>query len=97
MVMIMTINTLKIYHLFKRGLYFRPNAQGYTYEGKEAGVFSFEEAIAYCKQSYPDVTMIPVSTNIELICPFCKTSDFDDVGLKHHLTVGYCDEYNNLL
>jgi len=29
-------------------------------------------------------------------CPFCKTKDFDLIGLKYHLTVGYCDEYNEV-
>ena len=25
-----------------------------------------------------------------LICPFCHDTDFDDVGLKIHLTQGHC-------
>lgn len=29
-----------------------------------------------------------------MICPFCQESDFDLVGLKHHLTAGECDQFN---
>lgn len=31
-----------------------------------------------------------------LTCPFCHEEDFDDVGLKHHLTHGLCDEYKKV-
>lgn len=27
-------------------------------------------------------------------CPFCKETDFDLVGLKHHFDNGYCDVFN---
>jgi hypothetical protein len=29
-----------------------------------------------------------------LICPFCRDTDFDDTGLKVHLTEGYCEVFN---
>lgn len=29
-----------------------------------------------------------------LPCPFCGEDDFDAVGLKHHLIMGYCVEFN---
>ena len=32
----------------------------------------------------------------ELICPFCKRIEFDDVGLKHHLNAGHCDDFNKI-
>ena len=28
-------------------------------------------------------------------CPFCGEKDFDNVGLKWHLTSGHCDDFNN--
>lgn len=30
-------------------------------------------------------------------CPFCGEDDFDLLGLKHHLSYGWCDVYNELL
>lgn len=30
-------------------------------------------------------------------CPFCNEQDFDLVGLKTHLTKGYCETYENTL
>ena len=30
-------------------------------------------------------------------CPFCNDNDFDLIGLKHHLSHGYCDAYNATL
>ena len=32
----------------------------------------------------------------DLTCPFCSEGDFDAVGLKIHLTAGYCDAYNRV-
>ena len=29
-------------------------------------------------------------------CPFCHDTDFDDVGLKIHLTTGHCEAFNEL-
>jgi hypothetical protein len=29
----------------------------------------------------------------DLICPFCGETDFDEIGLKHHL-IEYCEKYN---
>jgi hypothetical protein len=28
-------------------------------------------------------------------CPFCEDSDFDLIGLKHHILRGYCEVYNS--
>jgi hypothetical protein len=28
-----------------------------------------------------------------LECPFCKDSDFDDIGLKLHLLRGHCEAF----
>lgn len=30
------------------------------------------------------------------VCPFCGEDDFDSVGLKIHLTLGYCERFNCL-
>ena len=30
-------------------------------------------------------------------CPFCGDDDFDLVGLKNHLEMGWCKEYNNTM
>ena len=30
-----------------------------------------------------------------IICPFCGEDDFDLIGLKIHLNVGWCDPFNN--
>lgn len=30
-------------------------------------------------------------------CPFCKETDFDLIGLKHHYESGYCEEFNKTL
>jgi len=29
----------------------------------------------------------------EVSCPFCQEPDFDKIGLKYHLSNGYCDVY----
>lgn len=29
-----------------------------------------------------------------MTCPFCNDKDFDEVGLKHHLSAGHCARYN---
>jgi hypothetical protein len=29
-----------------------------------------------------------------IICPFCKDSDFDEIGLKMHVVLGQCEKYN---
>ncbi len=26
-------------------------------------------------------------------CPFCGENDFDNIGLKHHLDSGFCEEF----
>lgn len=31
-----------------------------------------------------------------VVCPFCGESDFDLVGLKMHLTLVGCEQYENL-
>ena len=28
-------------------------------------------------------------------CPFCLDTGFDLMGLRHHITHGHCDVYNN--
>jgi len=39
---------------------------------------------------------MPSSETTEyVICPFCKESDFDLIGLKTHLEHGDCEIYNN--
>jgi hypothetical protein len=30
----------------------------------------------------------------DIICPFCGEKDFDLVGLKIHIVMGWCDVYN---
>jgi hypothetical protein len=30
-------------------------------------------------------------------CPFCKESDFDLVGLKHHINMGWCEVFNHTI
>jgi hypothetical protein len=32
----------------------------------------------------------------DLICPFCKESDFDGHGLKFHLLAGHCLPFNSI-
>lgn len=43
-------------------------------------------------------TRIPASTapvvDNDLDCPFCRDTDFDLPGLKHHLLSGYCDAFH---
>lgn len=29
-------------------------------------------------------------------CPFCGEEDFDLIGLKLHLSLGHCDEYEEI-
>lgn len=31
-----------------------------------------------------------------LTCPFCKEQDFDAIGLKQHLLVGWCEAFNKV-
>lgn len=54
----------------KRGLFYRPNNNGYTNELIEAGLYEREEAINYCfdqngKNGYCDVLAIPIRVAIE--------------------------------
>ena len=35
-------------------------------------------------------------THFNGICPFCCENDFDLAGLKRHLTVGDCAEWNEI-
>lgn len=39
-----------------------------------------------------DTTQKALEEYIE--CPFCKNTEFDLIGLKHHFISGYCEEYN---
>ena len=32
-----------------------------------------------------------------VLCPFCGEDDFDLVGLKYHLMVGYCAVFNETI
>lgn len=42
--------------------------------------------------------MSPAGVNIyDMICPFCNTPDFDDIGLKDHLTGGGCVAFDKTL
>lgn len=35
-------------------------------------------------------------TAIEVICPFCGEGDFDLIGLKIHITRGWCQPFEDL-
>lgn len=48
------------YHLIKRGLYYRPEAAGYTTNVADAGVFSQEYATEEVQDTGGDVRMVPV-------------------------------------
>lgn len=37
------------------------------------------------------------SKSEELFCPFCREEDFDKIGLKDHLEMGRCKEYNETM
>ncbi len=37
-----------------------------------------------------------LSLDLTVNCPFCQDDDFDLIGLKMHLTFGWCDVYENL-
>ena len=30
----------------------------------------------------------------EVVCPFCEEGEFDRIGLKLHLKMGWCEEFN---
>lgn len=30
----------------------------------------------------------------EVMCPFCWATGFDQIGLKHHFVMGWCEVYN---
>jgi len=34
---------------------------------------------------------------VSIDCPFCKETDFDTVGLKHHLLSGHCEDFNDIM
>lgn len=58
--------------LIKRGLYWRPDAQGYTGVKSEAGRYSCEEAVARCQRGCGAVTMISeaVAPKYSVACSF---------------------------
>ena len=31
------------------------------------------------------------------ICPFCQETQFDAIGLKHHLLSGGCEKFNTVI
>lgn len=37
-----------------------------------------------------------LSSDLTVKCPFCQDDDFDLIGLKMHLTFGWCDVYEEL-
>lgn len=37
-----------------------------------------------------------VASSDLLACPWCKDTDFDEVGLKLHVNNGHCDAFNEL-
>lgn len=47
-------------YLVKRGLYWRPDAKGYTSNSREAGLYSKEDASHYASGSDGEVTAVPV-------------------------------------
>lgn len=54
------------YYIKKRGFYYRPNAQGYTLDYRQAGVFTLEEVQSYAYPNGPDgpgdgISYVPVS------------------------------------
>ena len=45
----------------------------------------------------PDKGQVGVVGSGDLLaCPWCKDTDFDEVGLKLHILNGHCDSYNEL-
>jgi hypothetical protein len=38
-----------------------------------------------------------INTSSDIVCPFCNEKDFDLIGLKHHLEMGRCYIYNNVI
>ncbi len=68
------------WHIFKRGLYFRPNAAGYTSKESEAGLFTEEEAKAY---EYPHDEPVTIrraalgqfSTDANAVLPWLEKYD----------------------
>ena len=32
----------------------------------------------------------------DVVCPFCKETEFDLIGLKLHINNGHCDKFNDL-
>jgi hypothetical protein len=53
---------------------------------------------ALAQQAAPDLRALdPITAPlVNLHCPFCWEDDFDDVGLKVHLSAGHCEAYNNV-
>lgn len=49
----------QLYHLVKNGLYYRPEARGYTGDVREAGLFSLLEATLEVANTHETVQMIP--------------------------------------
>lgn len=40
--------------------------------------------------------MEPTPTTEDVVCPFCGEGDFDLIGLKMHLNMGWCNEFNDI-
>jgi plasmid stability protein len=58
--------------LVKRGLYWRPNAQGYTGLKEEAGVYSDEQSAAYRDHDDVEVTIRIRASEADDIAPGCS-------------------------
>ena len=53
----------------------------------EGGSLKFNDAFIWLKKE----------ASLDIVCPFCKCGEFDEVGLKIHLTRGHCDEYEKVV
>lgn len=45
------------------------------------------------RQTLNEIRAIAVSASAGLVCPFCGDDDFDQIGLKRHLILGYCEKF----
>lgn len=82
------------YLLLKRGLFWRPNSQGYTALKSEAGRYSEEEALSRIHDGSPP-TITVLEKNAPSIAPGCK----DITALHRHISAleARCERYREAL
>lgn len=63
-------------------------------------------SVTHNGSQWTSITLLPkelievvrkLQTGSRIVCPFCSEGDFDKVGLKHHIGVAGCSDYEETI